>query len=439
MEGHIVINSVSVLANIVTILIGFFSTYIIFGFISKLERNLYYKRYVYILVYFIFTAIIFISKIYCDSIMNLIITVVSIVVVGHFFYNNKKIYILYYSIYPVILSIFQVSVGFLFQNICRWFDINFYNLDMIIITSSIIVQLANLSASRLCIILYRNKKIKMITYIQLLQFLIFPLFSCFYITVLMMYFQVYLSIKDTTLIIISVISIIILNIFITNILESISKNNELKNKIVLYEEKSKIEYEYYNKLENNYKNSRKIIHDMKNHLQTIENLYSLNEYEDARKYTEDMYELFDKFVQKYYTRNKVLNVIINDKVEKAKDLGINLECKIGDIDLAFIKDIDLTTIFSNLLDNAIESTKGVLNHKNIVLKINRFNEFLVINIVNPISECPIKNKDGFKSTKKNHKGIGIENIKMTLDKYQGDMRIDYDEDIFKVNIVVPSS
>ncbi|MCD3297346.1 sensor histidine kinase, partial [Clostridium botulinum] len=229
------------------------------------------------------------------------------------------------------------------------------------------------------------------------------------------------------------------NIFITNILESISKNNELKNKIVLYEEKSKIEYEYYNKLENNYKNSRKIIHDMKNHLQTIENLYSLNEYEDARKYTEDMYELFDKFVQKYYTRNKVLNVIINDKVEKAKDLGINLECKIGDIDLAFIKDIDLTTIFSNLLDNAIESTKGVLNHKNIVLKINRFNEFLVINIVNPISECPIKNKDGFKSTKKNHKGIGIENIKMTLDKYQGDMRIDYDEDIFKVNIVVPSS
>nr|WP_307906174.1 hypothetical protein [Clostridium botulinum] len=28
---------------------------------------------------------------------------------------------------------------------------------------------------------------------------------------------------------------------------------------------------------------------------------------------------------------------------------------------------------------------------------------------------------------------------MTLDKYQGDMRIDYDEDIFKVNIVVPSS
>nr|WP_307906161.1 GHKL domain-containing protein [Clostridium botulinum] len=401
------INSVSVLANIVTILIGFFSTYIIFGFISKLERNLYYKRYVYILVYFIFTAIIFISKIYCDSIMNLIITVVSIVVVGHFFYNNKKIYILYYSIYPVILSIFQVSVGFLFQNICRWFDINFYNLDMIIITSSIIVQLANLSASRLCIILYRNKKIKMITYIQLLQFLIFPLFSCFYITVLMMYFQVYLSIKDTTLIIISVISIIILNIFITNILESISKNNELKNKIVLYEEKSKIQYEYYNKLENNYKNSRKIIHDMKNHLQTIENLYSLNEYEDAQKYTEDMYELFDKFVQKYYTRNKVLNVIINDKVEKAKNLGINLECKIGDIDLAFIKDIDLTTIFSNLLDNAIESTKGVLNHKNIVLKINRFNEFLVINIVNPISECPIKIKTVLNQLKKTIKELAL--------------------------------
>jgi sensor histidine kinase YesM len=89
-------------------------------------------------------------------------------------------------------------------------------------------------------------------------------------------------------------------------------------------------------------------------LQTIENLYQLQENEKAREYTEDMYKMFDRFSQRHYTGNRVLNVIINDKVQRAESLGISLNCSIEDIDLDFIKDIDITTIFANLLDNAIE-------------------------------------------------------------------------------------
>jgi sensor histidine kinase YesM len=245
--------------------------------------------------------------------------------------------------------------------------------------------------------------------------------------------------EDMALLIVNITSIIVLNIFVTNIFQSISKNNELKNELQLYEQQAKMQYDYYTSLESKYKNSRKVIHDMKNHLQTIEDLYKLQENEKAQKYTDDMYKMFDKLVHKYYTSNKVLNIIINDKIQRAESLGVNINCKIGDVDLEFIKDIDLTTIFSNLLDNAIEGVKSVTEQKMINLKIEKFNDFIVINITNSMDQLPVKSEEGFISTKKNHKGLGLQNVSMAIEKYEGNMRIDYDEKSFKVNIVIPSN
>lgn len=430
-------NSIQILGQIIAILLGFFSTYIIFDFMKRFKRNIYHKRYVYILAYIIFTAILFISNIFFTGTINLILSLLGTVIIGHFLYNNEKIYILYYSIYVMVLFSFQIIVSVVFNIACYYFNINFYNIDIYGITLSIITQFTYLSVSRFFIICFKNKNIKRITKIQYLNFFVLPLFSIIYISTLMMYIQTYMSIEDLILLLINILSIVVLNLFITNIFESISKNNELKNKIMLYEEQSKMQYEYYNSLESKYRSSRKTIHDIKNHLQTIEDLYRTNEYEKGKEYTKDMYLLLEKFSQKKYTNNKVLNVIINDKFLKAKDYNIEFICKIGNVNLDFIKDIDLTTIFANLLDNAIDETKEIKDSKNITLKIDKFNEFIVINLINSLNSKPIKGKKFFKTTKKDHKGFGLENVSITLEKYEGNMRINYDEDKFKVNIIIP--
>lgn len=362
-------NSITVLGQIITFLLGLFSTYIIFDFMRRFGGNQYFKKPYYLLGYIGFTLVIFLSKIFCGNLLNTAITIAATLIVGHVFFNNKKIYILYYSMFIVSLIIFQLIATFLFQIICVSLNINFYSADIFILTNSIIVQFANLSASRLFIIFYKKKKIEKILPIQYLNFLVLPIFSVFYITTLMMYIQIYLSMEDIILLLLNIISIMVLNIFITNIFQSISKNNELINQIQLYEQQGKIQYEYYASLESKYKNSREIIHDIKNHLQTIEDLYKLHEDEKADKYTKDLYNMFDRLSQKYYTSNKVLNIILNDKMQKAENFHETLNCKIGDADLDFIKSMDLTTIFSNLLDNAIEGSKDVPGIKDIFLKL----------------------------------------------------------------------
>ena len=430
-------NSITVFSQVIAVLLGMISTYIIFDFMSKFGRTLYYKKYVYVGTYIIFTLVLFGINLYGNSIINIIVSLIGTMIIGHFLYNDNKIYILYYSIFILFMCCFQIVIGIVLQFIYTVFNINFASLDFYVITGSIITQFTNLSASRFFIICFKKKKIEKIAPIQYLNFLILPFFSIFYIMTLMIYVQIYISMEETILLIVNIIFIVLLNLYITNIFESISKNNILKNEVALYEQQSKLQYKYYTHLENKYKNSRKVIHDMKNHLQAVEQLYHLQENEIASRYTKDMYQMLEELGQKYYTSNRVLNIIINDQVQRAELLEIKVKCQIGDIQLDFIKNIDLTTIFANLFDNAIEAAKKVKDNRYINFKADKFNEFIVINLSNCIYKLPIEDEKGFISQKKNHDGLGLINVKKALEKYEGNMRIQYDKDVFKVNIVIP--
>lgn len=432
-------DSVSIVYQILSTLLGLFSTYIIFDFLKRFNKTIHYKKYIYIVAYIIFTSIMFRISNMSNEILRMMITIICTVLVGHFLYNKKKIFILYYSIFIVILFSSQVIITSLFDLSFYYLENNFSSIEVYLLTLSTITQFFSLIISRFLIICFKNKRIQILSKKQYLNFLILPLFSTFYMVTLLTYVSMYMSAQDIALLIINFVSIIILNIFITNIFQSISRNNELKNEVILYENQAKMQYDYYNTLEIKYKNSRKLIHDMKNHLNTIEELYKINEVDKAKRYTEDMYLMMDRLSQKYYTDNKVLNILLNDKVQKGEEFNIKFICKIGDVDLDFIKDIDLTTIFANLLDNAIEASKEVLEEKIITLKIDKFNQFIVINIINNISKMPVKDKKYFKSSKKNHKGLGIQNVNIALEKYEGNMRIDYDNKTFKVNIIIPIS
>ena len=147
--------------------------------------------------------------------------------------------------------------------------------------------------------------------------------------------------------------------------------------------------------------------------------------------------MLNELNQKYYTSNRVLNVILNDKFLSIKNADIKLDYKIGDVNLDFIREIDVTTIFANLLDNSIEAASKVEKNRFINFYVNQFNDFGVIKIINSMKDIPINKNNRFKTTKKNHEGLGIENVRKTLEQYEGTMVVDYTEDEFKVNVVIP--
>lgn len=136
----------------------------------------------------------------------------------------------------------------------------------------------------------------------------------------------------------------------------------------------------------------------------------------------------------YRTGNKFVDIILKDKFAKAEEYGINIEDRVELIDIDFIEPLDLSTVFGNLLDNAIEACRFIEEpeKRRISISSKRENNLLVISIKNNKVRGDIKN-----APKKVIHGYGLVNVTAAVHKYGGEIDIMEGKQEFAVNIVMP--
>lgn len=253
----------------------------------------------------------------------------------------------------------------------------------------------------------------------------------------------YISIiVDTTFssIILTVLStgFLALDIYLIYLFEAISQKFALENEMELRDQQLSMQSNYYHSIENQYDHSRRLIHDMKNHMQTLEELYSSGSGIEAKHYAQTILESVDAFSGRFKCKNRILTIIINDKILKCDEQGIEINTQVEDIDFDFIEPFDITTIFSNLLDNAIEACSRVsMEKRKIDLRVYQFNEFITISVRNTYNGKLVWNKDSLVSTKGGkHMGLGLKNVKSAVEKYEGTMERESDDEHFEVKILM---
>ncbi|MEG1066212.1 MAG: GHKL domain-containing protein, partial [Erysipelotrichaceae bacterium] len=144
----------------------------------------------------------------------------------------------------------------------------------------------------------------------------------------------------------------------------------------------------------------------------------------------------EKFDSPYTSNNSILEIIINERITMCDMYNINFEYNIRYDDLSFINDMDLVSLLSNLLNNAVEATEKIQNgYVNLV--IDRFNDFLVINVTNPYINIKKDIKGKFKTTKEDHHGVGLVNIRNIIKLYSGEISINTENNVFEVKIIIP--
>lgn len=75
------------------------------------------------------------------------------------------------------------------------------------------------------------------------------------------------------------------------------------------------------------------MHDMKNHLQAVEHLYQAKDgQEQGGAYVKDLYHMLNLLGEKYYSSNRMLNIICNDKLSLARHPAVAISVEIGDVD-----------------------------------------------------------------------------------------------------------
>ena len=204
----------------------------------------------------------------------------------------------------------------------------------------------------------------------------------------------------------------------------------------LMKQQSEIQLQAYQEISEQYNNSLRIVHDMRKHIRSLDTLIE-NGSDRAAEYQQMLYEELNHFYPSFQNDNQMLAVIVNNEIDKAKRLGIEIRLNIEKVSLDFISPIDMTTIFSNLLDNAIEACAEV-DDKVIKFSIVRQMNFITVGIRNPYSRID-RHGDTLRSTKEGHFGIGLDNVRKALEHYDGRLNIKTTDGFFTVTVIIPIS
>lgn len=182
--------------------------------------------------------------------------------------------------------------------------------------------------------------------------------------------------------------------------------------------------EYYQMLLQQMENHRILIHDIKQHLQSISILNQNREHEKIELYLSQLVLSSDLRNQKHLCDHKLLNMILNRYQQMCEELAIIFTIDVRTNVLDFMEDNDLTALLCNLLDNAMESatkTKNGFIEISICLQTNT--PYTLLTMTNSCRQSPFIG-DKLISRKKNQAkhGFGMKSIQRIVSKYSGEIK-----------------
>lgn len=196
-------------------------------------------------------------------------------------------------------------------------------------------------------------------------------------------------------------------------------------------------YEEYMAQIEKYNQTVRILHDVDKHIRAIENLYGTEREHTAGEYAEAIRSTLAPLIPISYTENSILNILLTDKNAVMQEKGIHSDIKIDNVELSYIEPIDITTIFGNLLDNAIEAAANAGGEKYIFIKISAYHKMTVVHIENSCGKVKWKKRMPV-SDKGKGRGIGLLNVKQSIDKYDGDLQLKQDGNRFVADLFLNS-
>lgn len=195
---------------------------------------------------------------------------------------------------------------------------------------------------------------------------------------------------------------------------------------------------YYQAMEQQQFEVRRLRHDLANHLQILSSLPAAER--DA--YLAELIENPAMDSTLHYCADSTVNAVLSAKVPVMEQSSIKLECK-ADItrELPFDK-VDVCALFANALDNAIEASRKLPEGQRwIHLKARAQKGLFAVKIANSLPKEASKSAADTlpattKTDKKSH-GYGLRSISEIVSRYGGSMEIRTEDDQFQLFLYMP--
>ncbi len=240
---------------------------------------------------------------------------------------------------------------------------------------------------------------------------------------------------------VSFILIIFINLLIIEIYDRLSESLEIQKENVVFEQQLELLEKHAEEREEAMSDLKDLKHDIKNHLGYLKEIIEQDRKEDAINFLHDILEESEfRSFEVAKSGNAVVDTLINYKYSVAKKFGIKfninlfIPCKLP------FREKDLCVILGNALDNAIEAAKQSEDEKFVDISIVCKKEALSIVIKNSFNGIIKKDNSGTILTSKkeeaDYHGHGIISIKKAIHRYNGEMVIETENQIFRLTILL---
>ncbi|MDE5865042.1 MAG: ATP-binding protein, partial [Lachnospiraceae bacterium] len=203
----------------------------------------------------------------------------------------------------------------------------------------------------------------------------------------------------------------------------------------------------YKMLTEQYRQSERLRHDMKNHVIALSGLFQNKEWDKMGDYLKNM-ESGCLESGEDMTGNKAVDALLYQKQKQAERENIRWECDVRIPKACCINEFDLCVLFGNILDNALEACERLISGKTLCEENCEESGFINIQAKAVKSCLLIEVKNSMDITEKyavgtsnkesaQEHGIGLLNINDVVQRYNGVVSTEAENGIFVISVLMP--
>lgn len=259
-------------------------------------------------------------------------------------------------------------------------------------------------------------------------------FSTIFILIIMAYsvMTIRLTPRMETLLMVGALILLLSDIAIYAGYQYSQKLNRQNLELQLMQQKDQTADEYFHVLEDQYERQQVLLHDLRRHLTAIKEFALENEDQQVVHYVSNLQNLPALQRKLKFCENLMLNVVLARYKELSDEKGIQFSADVRDVDMDFLAQNDITALFGNLLENAVESAeKSEKPYIELIIGSNgdtHSDAKLFVSLTNSCDSEPLKDSAGNFLTHKLNKewhGMGQKSIKRAVKKYGGTLEHQY--------------
>lgn len=279
-----------------------------------------------------------------------------------------------------------------------------------------------------------GKESQLLTFTEWIKLICVPIFSIITITALLINFNSKMSAGQNNTILFLAVGLVIVNIFVFQLILDISSRTKETKEAELQLQKSQQQIEFFKQKRKQYEELRKKEHEFQNELVALLGMLQSKKYEELSMRLSSLCNHSAEQIKHFDTNNPVVNIILNKKYNEAVAKKILMVTEFNDLSGVTLNESDLSILLSNMLNNALEASEQCQKQRVIKVKLKHENGIFMIAVRNHFEKELKRDGDKYLSGKADasQHGFGIANIRQVVERSEGTLVIEHEDQIFSV-------